>query len=257
MKQLIKKSSKQPKSDKPTSWRSRLLEPLLLTLWAGISVIVAQFIVSYPMIWVLGKKVNQPVWMTVYTALAYLVAMLLCILLPHFLLKKFRTKREELGLTGLPTWTDIGLAPIGLIVYFLLATALVAFFTFLSEQGIFPWFDASEAQEVGFSNLYASFDRIVAFTSLVVIAPIAEEVIFRGWLYGKLRARLSLVPAILLTSILFGAVHGQWNVGINVFAMSIIMCLQREITGTVYSGIILHMIKNGIAFYLLYILGVG
>ena len=97
----------------------------------------------------------------------------------------------------------------------------------------------------------------MAFISLVVIAPIAEEIIFRGWLYGKLRARLSLIPAVLLTSILFGAVHGQWNVGVNVFVMSIVMCLQREITGTVYSGIILHMLKNGIAFYLLYIIGIG
>lgn len=257
MKKLGKKSDKSAKATKPTGWRSRLLEPLLLTLWAGVSVIASQFIVSYPMVWLLGEKVTQPVWMTVYTAVVYLVAMLLCILLPHLLLKKFRTKREELGLTGLPTWTDIGLAPIGLVVYFLLAAALVAFFTFLSEQGVFPWFDASQAQEVGFSNLYAPLDRIVAFVSLVVIAPLAEEIIFRGWLYGKLRARLSLIPAILLTSVLFGAVHGQWNVGVNVFAMSIVLCLQREITGTVYSGIILHMLKNGIAFYLLYILGVG
>lgn len=250
MKKLRTKTAK-------TTWRKRLLESIILLLWVGISVIGSQFIVSFPMVWLLGKNVQQPVWMTVYTAIVYLVAMLLCIGLPHLLLKKFRTKREELGLTGLFTWTDIGLAPIGLIVYFLLASVIVAFFTFLSEQGIFTWFDANQAQEVGFSNLYASFDRIVAFISLVVIAPIAEEIIFRGWLYGKLRARLSLIPAVLLTSILFGAVHGQWNVGVNVFVMSIVMCLQREITGTVYSGIILHMLKNGIAFYLLYIIGIG
>ena len=63
--------------------------------------------------------------------------------------------------------------------------------------------------------------------------------------------------AILLVSILFGVVHLQWNVGVNVFATSVVLCLMREVTGTVYAGILLHMLKNGIAFFLLYVLNVG
>ena len=51
--------------------------------------------------------------------------------------------------------------------------------------------------------------------------------------------------------------HGQWNVGINVFAMSIVLCVMREITGSIYSGILLHMLKNMLAFYLLYIATLG
>ena len=58
-------------------------------------------------------------------------------------------------------------------------------------------------------------------------------------------------------SILFGVVHMQWNVGVNVFAMSVVLCGLREITGTIYSGILVHMIKNGLAFYYLYILGIA
>ena len=66
-----------------------------------------------------------------------------------------------------------------------------------------------------------------------------------------------MVISIFLVSLLFGIVHLQWNVGVNVFAMSIVLCGLREITGTVYAGILTHMIKNGVAFYLLYILGIG
>ena len=51
--------------------------------------------------------------------------------------------------------------------------------------------------------------------------------------------------------------HGQWNVGVNVFAMSIVLCTLREITGTIYAGILLHMLKNTIAFVLVYIVGMG
>lgn len=89
--------------------------------------------------------------------------------------------------------------------------------------------------------------------ALVIIAPIAEEIIMRGWLYGKLRSRLKVPLAILLVSIVFAFLHGQWNVGVGVFVLSLVLCGLREITGTIWSGILLHIISNGIAFYLLYI----
>ncbi|MDO5451708.1 MAG: CPBP family intramembrane metalloprotease, partial [Candidatus Saccharibacteria bacterium] len=167
--------------------------------------------------------------------------------------------REEMGLRGWPTWTDIGLAPVGFAVYLMLAAVLTAIFT------VFPWFDPGETQNIGFSLTLTGFDRIVAFATLVVVAPIAEEIIFRGWLYGKLRAKLSekvsnvagMIISILLVSVLFGVVHLQWNVGVNVFALSVVLCGLREITGTIYAGILLHMLKNGVAFYMLYVLGVS
>ena len=96
-------------------------------------------------------------------------------------------------------------------------------------------------------------ERGVAFIALVVIAPIAEEIVFRGWLYGKLRVNIPKWVAILITSLVFGAIHMQWNVGITVFAMSVVNCILREITGTIYAGTLVHMINNGVAFYLVYV----
>lgn len=159
--------------------------------------------------------------------------------------------RAELGLTSSFTWTDIGLSVVGFVVYLFLA----GFFTRLMSQ-IFPWFDMTEIQNVGYSNLVTPIDKLLAIFSLVIVAPIAEEAIFRGWLYGKLRAKLGIIYSILLTSLLFGIMHGQWNVGVNVFAMSLVLCIMREITGTIYSGIFLHMLKNAVAFYLLFIIGI-
>ena len=167
--------------------------------------------------------------------------------------------RGDLGLKGLPTWTDIGLAPVGFIVSTLVAAGLAAIFS------MFPWFDAEQTQDIGFSTFLVGIDRIVAFVILVVIAPIAEEVIFRGWLYGKIRRilsegvseALSITISILLVSLLFGVVHMQWNVGVNVFALSVVLCGMREITGTIYAGILTHMLKNGVAFFLLYVFGFG
>lgn len=200
---------------------------------------------------------SEAVLSTIITSALYVTLVVIIIVIPHFLSKYsktagkvIRTSREELGLTGLPTWTDIGLAPIGFIVSLLFGALLAAAFSF------FPWFDIDQVQDVGFQNLFGFGDRLAAFIALVIVAPIAEELLFRGWLYGKLRRTLPLIPALLIVSVLFAALHGQWNVAVNVFAMSVVLCGMREITGTIYSGILLHMLKNGIAFYLLFVIGV-
>ena len=213
--------------------------------------------------------VSRPVAQAVYAALAYSLAILLAIWVPANSSMKLKIKkdgkertelikgksvnRNMLGLKGLPTWTDIGLAPVGFVVSLLLAAGLVWVFS------LFPWFDAEEVQNIGF-NLYGGrLDRIIAFIALVIIAPIAEEIIFRGWLYGRLRGKLSremsnrasMIISALLVSLLFGIVHLQWNVGVNVFAMSLVLCGLREVTGTIYAGILMHMMKNGLAMWLL------
>ena len=243
-----------------------MISIFLMLVWTAVSVIASQLLVGKLMLWLLGaEQFVQPVWMAIYSALSYVVALGLVVLLPNTLAKKRRCQidlsadRTELGLREWPTWTDIGLAPVGFIAYLLLAAGLTALFS------NFPWFDPNEAQDLGFSFYVAGFDRMVAFITLVVVAPIAEEVIFRGWLYGKIREKFSatvseawsVVFSMLLVSVLFGAVHLQWNVGVDVFVLSLVLCGLREITGTIYSGIILHMLKNGIAFFLLYVLGMG
>lgn len=265
-------------------WQAALIVALMC-LWVFVSVMTAQFTIGVAMILIFGQEqFNQPIFIAVYSALSYVVAGALIIFVPPALSAKWgrdkkprrgsdetaadgvarvSTKiavpnRNDLGLKGWPTWTDLGLAPVGLIVSLLLAAGLVAVFE------MFPWFDANQAQDVGFSTYMSGMDRIVAFLTLVVIAPVAEEVIFRGWLYGKVRERLSRMPewasiaiSTLVVSVLFGAVHGQWNVGVTVFCLSVVLCALREVTGTIYAGILTHMLKNGMAFYLLYVLGVA
>ncbi|MBR2840051.1 CPBP family intramembrane metalloprotease [Candidatus Saccharibacteria bacterium] len=271
----VKKNSKGAGSAKNTGakkhpWRLAFSVVAML-VWVGASVIVSQLAVGYLMIWIIGaEEFGKPVSTAIFSALSYVVAMLLIIIVP-WLMARRRSKKKglpaegkeaelrTLGLFGWPTWTDVGLAPVGFIVYALLAGGIVALFS------LFPWFDAEEVQEVGFSYYVSGGDRVLAFLTLVVVAPIAEEIVFRGWLYGKMREKIaseysnkvSMVMSILLVSLLFGAVHGQWNVGVNVFAMSVVLCGLREITGTIYAGILLHMLKNGVAFWMLYMMGMG
>ena len=224
-------------------------------LFVSVVIIAVEYAVTFGLYFILGRDLlTTPVWMTITNAIIYALALFLIIWAPIKFFKKKPLSRKNLGLDDLPTWTDLGLAPVGFIVYLILASILVAIFQ------KFPFFDADQAQELGYQMLNNGFDRIVAFFALCIIAPIAEELIFRGWLYAKLRTKipgkkLSLILSILLVSVLFGLLHGQWNVGVNVFAMSIVLCVLREITGTIYSGILLHILKNTVAFILVYIVG--
>jgi membrane protease YdiL (CAAX protease family) len=199
--------------------------------------------------------VNTSVLETVGAALIYLLCFGIIVSLP-WVIKRYRTGRTDLGLTRLPSWADIGMAPAGFVIY-LIASGLVIYAVAQSVPG----FNASERQEIGFQDLSRQYEYILAFLTLVIIAPIAEEAIFRGFLYGKLRKVAPLWVAVLVTSLLFGLLHMKWdggliagiNVGIDVFILSIVMCSLREVTGSIWAGILLHMMKNGLAYYLLFI----
>lgn len=223
---------------------------LALLIWTGASFLSSQYLVGMIMKLILGEHLQETFWFALYSLIAYGLAVALVVFVPWRLFKSWKTDREEIGLRELPTWADIGLAPIGFVVYLVAGAALVALF------GLFPWFNANEVQEIGFQLSFNVFDRLLAFVMLVVVAPVAEEVIFRGWLYGKLREETGMWLSIFLTSLLFALMHGQWNVGVNVFALSVVLCGLREVTGTIYSGILLHILKNAVAFYLVFVAGI-
>jgi len=192
-------------------------------------------------------NLQQPAYQTLLSVIIYALTIGITIAVP-WLVRKTGVTLEELGLTRLPSWKDILLAPAGFVLYALLA----AIFAYLAVI-VWPGFNGTQAQDVGFDNLSGRYQYLFAFLTLVVIAPIAEEVLLRGYLYGKLRKLIPFAAAAVITSVIFGIMHLQWNVGINVFALSLIMCGLREVTGSIWAGILLHMMKNGIAFYVLFV----
>ncbi|MBR6505294.1 CPBP family intramembrane metalloprotease [Candidatus Saccharibacteria bacterium] len=269
------KNSKKARKVAPKCWYT-IRYVLLLTIWVFCSVIVSQVVIGLIMGLFVGlDQLNKPVLSGIYSLATYALTLVMVIVIPPRVKEKWfddakqKTKkeaepkndkqlatsrakeREQLGLNGLPTWTDIGLSPVAYIISTILALGLIYVFN------LFPWFNAEESQATGFNPYMGGGERAIAFLVLVVLAPIVEEIIFRGWLYGRLRARMGIFGSILITSALFGLLHFQWNVGVNVFALSVVACVLREITGTIYAGILTHMIKNGVAFYLLYVIGFG
>lgn len=234
-------------SRQPYFWRS-----LALVAWVIVGFVLASLIVLFAaeVMLLLGvplDMINESVLNAATAGLVYVLSAVIVVGLPQ-MIHRLRTNRAELGLTRLPSWQDIALAPAAFVVY-MIATTIV---TGIVSQ-VIPGFDVNEAQDVGFTDLTLQYEYVLAFLTLVVLAPVAEELLFRGYLYGKLRRWISIWAAAIITSIVFGVVHGQWNVGLDVFVLSLVMCGLREMTGSIWAGILLHMTKNGLAFYLLFI----
>ena len=219
-----------------------------LPILAIITFYAAQFIVGVPMLIILGSEtLKTPLIATIFSVLVYVLSFIfLLFTFKHIKPLKTPVTRNELGFKDLVTFSDIGLAIAGLFGYLTFSAILTALFS------VFPWFNLTENQPLLYSTLISPLNKVFAAIALVVVGPILEEVIYRGLIYGKLRKKHSLVTSILIVSVLFGFLHGQWNVGVDVFALSVVACLMRETTGTIYAGIILHVLKNTIAFYFLF-----
>lgn len=84
---------------------------------------------------------------------------------------------------------------------------------------------------------------------IVVAAPIAEELCFRGMLFGGLRERLPSVPAALLAGLVFGLLHAFTGLSAvpPLIAFGFIFCLLYEKTGSIVPGMLLHALNNSVA----------
>jgi membrane protease YdiL (CAAX protease family) len=85
----------------------------------------------------------------------------------------------------------------------------------------------------------------VTLIATVLLAPIFEEVIFRGLLYGSLRARLGVWPAVVLSAAVFALAHGYGATGfVSVFLSGALWAWTYERTRSLVPVIIAHMANN-------------
>lgn len=232
-----------------TNWVRRIAEPTLWVLALVVGFVVAVFVASA----LFGVLQRLGIPLLAYEASANLsYRVLLYVVLVALLVGgayglRHALSRRDVGLARPMSWKDIGLGLLGVIGY----AAVSSVFLAIALQ--IPGFDSTQAQNLGVSQLDVS-TRLMAFVVLVLIAPFLEEVVFRGILYGRLRrAKLPWWASMLVVSALFGIAHMQWNVGIDVFALSLVACGLRELTGSIWAGVVLHTIKNFIAFYFTFI----
>lgn len=170
-----------------------------------------------------------------------------CLLMPLLLLAShFRTRswRETLAfnrfsLKSLKFWLLV------LITYLLLQALVNSFF---------------DISPTVFLESISGSQSLSLTLVVITLAPLMEELLFRGYLYQAWRhSRLGLAGTLLLTSALFAVLHWNqyhWAHLVFVFMLSMILGLSREKTGSVWMPITLHSVNNFLSAVFVIYLGI-
>ncbi|MEO5627875.1 MAG: type II CAAX endopeptidase family protein [Candidatus Saccharimonadales bacterium] len=169
-------------------------------------------------------------------------------------LRQRKASFKTLGLTK-PKWADLGYVLVGFGMYLPILIAVMA-----AVKLWFPEVNVDQQQQIGFQQAHG-LALVVVFVSLVLLPPITEEILARGFLFLGLRSKLPVIWAALLTSLIFASAHLQfgsgapllWVAAIDTFVLSLVLVFLRQKTGRLWSSMGLHMLKNSIAFMALFI----
>ena len=110
--------------------------------------------------------------------------------------------------------------------------------------------EQSDLPEVLGAHLSTLNLLIVTFL-VCVVAPVGEELFFRGFFFGALRNWRGAWPAAIITGLTFGAIHaGSAPIGqlVPLAVFGVGLCMLYHWTGSLYPPIALHALNNAIAF---------
>ena len=99
---------------------------------------------------------------------------------------------------------------------------------------------------------YISF--ILLFLTTTFLAPIFEEVIFRGVLLPILSREFGIILGITISSFIFALAHLSLSEMIPLFTLGIGLGTTRLISGRLSSSVIMHSLWNGMTFLNLFLL---
>ena len=169
-------------------------------------------------------------------------------------MKFYKTPFRVIGLRK-PKWSDPVWGFAMVVPYFIVFGLVFAVLGYLV-----PSLNINQKQQLGFNNVHGGGAILMAFISLVVLPPIAEEIMVRGFLYSSFKKAIPVLWAVLATSVVFALPHvfegGSGGLlyvaGIDTFILSLFLIYLREATGGLWASMTLHAIKNGVAFMALF-----
>lgn len=230
----------QPRPDRqwPPRWPAWFAPAAFVAAFA-VSIFV--FVVIGAFVSALGGNVNgdDPTLTVIGTVLQDVVLVVTAV---FFAWRVARPRLADFGLRPAPFWRALWITLGGLATYyFLVAVYSVAFH---------PNGKQTVTQDLGANN--GTVAMIVAGIMVIVIAPVAEEVFFRGFFYGALRSRFSWVAAALIDGVVFGVIHYTGSGTLSILPvlalLGFVFCVVYELTGSLFTVIALHALNNAIAY---------
>lgn len=135
-----------------------------------------------------------------------------------------------------------------------LGIALLAFLAYLGLEVLLAPLLAPE-QETIVEEFKASLDStasiVITGFLFVLVAPLGEELFFRGFVFAGLRGSLPLWPAAVISGVFFGSLHligANLGVGVLISVLGTLLAWLYERTGTLWAPILVHTLNNALAF---------
>jgi membrane protease YdiL (CAAX protease family) len=161
-----------------------------------------------------------------------------------FVTKVYEANIKEIGFTLQDLKRNSGLGFIVGISLWIVATALD--FVVESIWGVSPIHPY--IQQLEESNTLISY--FVILISIILLAPISEEVYCRGFAYTIFKRRFGKIAGVILSSLLFAGLHFNVLWFVQIFIIGIGLALLFERTGSLVSVIIAHSISNLLSMYI-------
>ena len=159
-----------------------------------------------------------------------------------YYVRKYNLGWKNVGWRKFNFLQALGLLLLMLIIFSIgvgLLTAIVSY--------LLPAFNADQAQTNEFTTQTLTHPSI-SLLALVIIPPIIEETIFRGFIFPAFSQKFGLVFGAIVTSVLFGFAHLQANVSVYTFALGLVLCFMYVRLKSIFPGMALHMLNNYLAF---------
>lgn len=162
---------------------------------------------------------------------------------------KFIFKRDYFQFNFLPIKESFfqGFKGFLMIIPFVLLVSLIMNLLVDNQNGSNPLLEI-----VLNSNNYVSF--VLLFLTTTFLAPIFEEVIFRGVLLPILSREFGIILGITISAFIFALAHLSIGEMIPLFTLGIGLGTTRLISGRLSSSVIMHSLWNGMTFLNLFLL---
>lgn len=181
--------------------------------------------------WVLDVRYNQ--FLAKYTSLILIVTDSLVLL---FLWVFFAIRKKKLAAEAGMRKFSVGFVP-----WIILAGAALAVFisfamSFLPKAWLMEYAAAS--------NSVAGKVTILSLAATVVAAPVVEEILFRGIILSRLGKAMPAAPAVLLSALVFGLMHGQVLWIAYAAFLGIVLALVAVKTKSILATMLMHVTFN-------------
>lgn len=156
------------------------------------------------------------------------------------------------------TWAELGVRPAPRL--WLLAAVVSALF-FIPVRVVIG-LGVQQLLRLPMDNLEARADILasdrswVGFISTLLMAgaviPFAEELFFRGVLYGWLRRRYGMWIGIAVSALVFAIAHADIAIGVSNLILGLVLAWVYERSQSLWVPVTLHAVNNSLAVALLY-----